>query len=103
MPLPEVLVAEFRMALTALWIASVVLEFVELDPDELDCPKSWLSDSVEELPKLDRSELTELVLISLLACAPAMNVSQSGAPDSYLIGKFWISLRQRAMWSGIRD
>jgi len=77
MPLPEVLVAEFRMAFTAF-----LLELVELDPDELDCPKSWLNDSVEELPKLDRSELTELVLISPLVCAQEMHVPQSGAPYS---------------------
>ena len=82
MPLPEVLVAEFRMAFTAFWIASELLELVELDPDELDCPKSWLNDSVEELPKLDRSELTELVLISPLVCAQEMHVPQSGAPYS---------------------
>jgi hypothetical protein len=52
------------MAFTASWIASLELELVELE--ELDCPRSWLSDSVELLPKLDRSELMELVLIPLL-------------------------------------
>ncbi len=63
MPLPEVLVAEFRMAFTASWMAEVTLELVELE--EVDCPRSSLSDSVELLPKLDRSELIELVLIPL--------------------------------------
>jgi hypothetical protein len=62
MPLPAVLVAEFRMAFTASWIADEVFELVEVDV--LDCPRSWLRDSVLELlPKLDRSELMELVLI----------------------------------------
>lgn len=65
MPLPEVFVAEFRMAFTASWIASAPLDVV--DEEELVCPSSWLSDSVLELlPKLDRSELIELVLIPLL-------------------------------------
>ena len=49
MPLPEVLVAEFRMAFTASWIASFELEFVEVELEELDSPRSWLSDSVVEL------------------------------------------------------
>jgi hypothetical protein len=67
MPLPEVWVAEFRMAFTASWSADGILELVELE--ELVCPRSWLNDSVELLPKLDRSELIELVLIPLLLCA----------------------------------
>ena len=38
----------------------------------LDPPRSWAIDSVEELlPKLDKSELIELVLIPLLLCASA--------------------------------
>src|SRR5208283_3202342 len=66
MPLPEVFVAEFRMALTASWMADVWFEFVEVVEV---CPSSWLSDSVvEPVPKLDRSELIELVLIPLLLC-----------------------------------
>jgi hypothetical protein len=67
MPLPEVLVAEFRMAFTASWIAESVLELVELDV--LDSPKSSASDSLVLGFKLDRSELMELVLIPLLLCA----------------------------------
>jgi hypothetical protein len=91
MPLPDVLVAEFRMAFTASWIASVPLEFVEVE--ELVPPNSWLSDSlVELLPKLDRSELIELVLIPFLLCASTGHGPGSGAPDSYLIGAFRISL-----------
>ena len=65
---------------------------MEVELEELDSPRSWLSDSVVELlPKLDRSELIELVLIPLLLlCA-----SIGGAPDCYLIGKLGISLRER--------
>jgi len=94
MPLPEVLVAEFRMAFTASWMASVPLEFVEVELEELDCPRSWLSDSVLELPpKLDSSELMELVLIPLLSCASAAHRSSGVTLANYGIGKFQISLR----------
>src|ERR1039457_2002825 len=64
MPLPAVLVAEFRMALTASCTADVGFE-VE-DPAVLEAPRSWLSDGEELLSKLDRSELIELVLIPIL-------------------------------------
>jgi hypothetical protein len=66
-PLPEVLVAEFRMAFTASWIAAFWLELVELDV--LDSPRSSASDSVLLGLKADRSELMPLVLITLLLCA----------------------------------
>jgi hypothetical protein len=63
------------MAFTASWIAAFVLEFVELDV--LDSPRSWLIDSVLELPaRLDRSELTELVLI-LFSLAPRRRTAQA--------------------------
>jgi hypothetical protein len=65
MPLPEVLVAEFRMASTASRIAAFSLEVEEVE-EELVSPRSWLSDSLELPTKLDRSELMELVLIPLL-------------------------------------
>jgi hypothetical protein len=71
MPLPEVLVAEFRMALTASWIAEFVLEFVELDV--LDSPRSSASVSLVVGSKLDRSELIVLVLIPLLLGALPAN------------------------------
>jgi hypothetical protein len=67
MPVPEVPVAEFRMAFTASWIAVEVL--VELE--ELDCPRSSLSDSVLLEPKEDRSEVIPLVLISISPLRPA--------------------------------
>jgi hypothetical protein len=85
MPLPEVLVAEFRMAFTASWIAAEVLELVALDV--LDSPRSSASDS------LDRSELIPVVLIPHLLGASAARGPGSGAPDSYLIGNFVIPLR----------
>ncbi len=66
MPLPEVLVAEFRMAFTACWIAVEVLVFVE----ELDCPRSWLSVSVVLGFKADRSELIPVVLIPVSPLRP---------------------------------
>src|SRR5208282_3534158 len=80
MPLPEVLVAEFRMAFTASWIASEELEFVEdAELVELVSPRSWLSDSVvEPLPRLDSSELMELVLIPLLPFTSTTHGSCSG-------------------------
>jgi hypothetical protein len=59
MPLPEVLVAEFKMALTAFWRAEVSPVFVL----EEEFPRSWLSDSLLELAKLDKIELIPLVLI----------------------------------------
>jgi hypothetical protein len=94
MPLPEVLVAEFRMAFTASWIADVVLELEELE--ELVSPRSSLSDSVvEPFSKLDRSELIELVLIPLLLCAWTARGSGGGGLASYLIGKFEICLSLR--------
>jgi hypothetical protein len=60
MPLPEVLVAEFKMALTAFCSAEVTEELVL---EELEFPRSWLSDSLLELAKLDKIELIPLVLI----------------------------------------
>jgi hypothetical protein len=52
------------MAFTASWIAEFSVEFVELELEVLVSPRSWLSDSVVELlPRLDSSELMELVLI----------------------------------------
>jgi hypothetical protein len=91
MPLPEVLVAEFRMAFTASWIAAVPLELVELE--EADCPRSSLSDwVVEPLSRLDRSELMELVLIPHLLRSSGTRGSGGGPPDTYLIGCFQISL-----------
>jgi 50S ribosomal subunit-associated GTPase HflX len=64
MPLPAVLVAEFRMALTASCTADVELEVEDAVVPEV--PRNWLSDGEEPLSKLDRSELIELVLIPLL-------------------------------------
>jgi hypothetical protein len=87
------------MAFTASWIASVPLELVDVEPEELDCPRSWLSDSVLELPpKLDSSELMELVLIPLLPCAAAANRSSGATLANYGIGKFHISL---SLWHGV--
>jgi hypothetical protein len=60
MPVPEVPVAEFKMAFTALWIAVEVLVFV----DELEVPRSWLSVSVVLGSNADSSEVIPLVLIS---------------------------------------
>jgi len=77
------------MAFTASWIADEVLELVEVEV--LDSPRSWLSDSVELLPKLDRSELIELVLIPLLRCTSAARGSVGGGLASHLIGRFEIS------------
>ena len=91
MPLPEVLVAEFRMAFTASWIAAEVLELVALDV--LDSPRSSASDSLVLGFKLDRSELIPVVLIPHLLGASAARGPGSGAPDSYLIGNFVIPLR----------
>jgi hypothetical protein len=69
MPLPEVLVAEFKMAFTASWSVSLLLALVELVV--LDSPSSSASDSVLGF-KLDRRELIELVLpISVLLYAAA--------------------------------
>lgn len=90
MPLPEVWVAEFRMAFTASWSADGVPELVELE--EPVCPRSWLNDSVELPPKLERSEPIELLLIPLLLCAAWAYGSGGGALDSYVIGKLEISL-----------
>src|ERR1035441_4017318 len=64
MPLPAVMVAEFRMALTASCTADVELEVEDAVVPEV--PRSWLSDGEELLSKLDRSELIELVLIPIL-------------------------------------
>jgi hypothetical protein len=68
-----------------------VLELAELE--ELDCPNSWLNDSVELPPRLDRSELIELVLIPLLLCASWASRAGDEALDSYVIGGLEISLR----------
>src|SRR5208337_3265048 len=58
MPLPEVLVAEFRMAFTASWVAEFSLELVELDVP--DSPRSSAIDSLLGL-ELFRSEVSKLV------------------------------------------
>src|SRR5208337_99193 len=87
MPLPEVLVAEFRMAFTAPWIASFSLELVELE--EVDSPRSSLRGSLVVFPKLDRSELIELVPIPLLLCASGARGSPRWRPAGSLgLGRY---------------
>jgi hypothetical protein len=90
MPLPEVLVAEFRMAFTASWIAEFSLELVELEV--VDSPRSSLSGSLVVFPKLERSEAIELVLIPLLLCASAAR----GFPRCRLAGSLGLG---RCSWS----
>jgi hypothetical protein len=64
------------MAFTAFWIAAEVLVFV----DELEVPRSWLSDSLVLGFKADRSELIPLVLISASPLRP------DGERHSRLVG-----------------